>query len=140
MNPSDRDKGSYIKENFIPLIEECVLNFVNGNEKFDDEIEFIVINGHTFGQQMVKISDGTNTILFCADLIPFYSHIPLPYIMGYDLQPLVTLEEKKKILKQVLEEDWKLFFGHDPEVAFATIKKVGEGYSVDKKYRSFDEI
>ncbi len=67
-NSSDRDKGSYIKENFIPLFEEGVLNFIIGNAKFDDEIEFIVINGHTFGQQMVKISDGNNTILFCADL------------------------------------------------------------------------
>jgi len=137
---SDRDKGSYIKENFIPLFEEGVLNFIIGNAKFDDEIEFIVINGHTFGQQMVKISDGTNTFLFCADLIPFYSHIPLPYIMGYDLQPLVTLEEKKKLLKRALEENWKLIFGHDPEIAFASVKIFGEGYIVDEKFRSFEEI
>lgn len=139
INPSDRDKGSYIKENFQPLFEEGVLNFVNGNTQFDDEIEFEVINGHTFSQQIVKISDGTNTFLFCADLIPTFGHIPLPYIMGYDLQPLVTLEEKKKYLQLALEENWKLFFGHDPEIAFATIKKYGEGYSVDKKFRSFDE-
>lgn len=140
INPSDRDKGSYIQENFIPLFEEGVLNFINGNEQFDDEIEFIVINGHTFGQQMVKISDGNNTFLFCSDLMPFVSHIPLPYIMGYDLQPLVTLEEKKRILKQVIQEEWRLFFGHDPEVAFASVKKFGEGYAVDKKFKSFDEI
>jgi glyoxylase-like metal-dependent hydrolase (beta-lactamase superfamily II) len=138
-NPSDRDKGSYIKENFIPLYEEGVLNFIIGNAKFDDEIEFIVINGHTFGQQMVKISDSSNTILFCSDLMPFVSHIPLPYIMGYDLQPLVTLEEKKKYLKRVLDENWKLFFGHDPDVAFATIKIFGEGYIADEKFTSFEE-
>jgi glyoxylase-like metal-dependent hydrolase (beta-lactamase superfamily II) len=138
-NSSDRDKGSYIKENFLPLYEEGILNFIIGNAKFDDEIEMVVINGHTFGQQMVKISDGTNTFLFCADLMPFVSHIPLPYIMGYDLQSLVTLEEKKKYLKLALEENWKLFFGHDPEIAFATIKKFGEGYIVDEKFRSFEE-
>lgn len=138
-NPSDRDKGSYIKENFIPLYEEGVLNFIIGNAKFDDEIEFIVINGHTFGQQMVKISDSSNTILFCSDLMPFVSHIPLPYIMGYDIQPLVTLEEKKKYLKLALNENWKLFFGHDPEVAFATVKKFGEGYIADEKFISFEE-
>lgn len=138
INPSDRDKGSYIKENFQPLMEEGVLNFIIGNEKFDDEIEFNVINGHTFGQQMVKVSDDNNTILFCADLMPFYSHIPLPYIMGYDLQPLVTLEEKKKYLKLALEENWKLFFGHDPEIAFATVKQFGEGYIADEKFRSFE--
>ncbi len=139
-NPSDRDKGSYIKENFIPLYEEGVLNFIIGNAKFDDEIEFIVINGHTFGQQMVKISDGNNTFLFCSDLMPFVSHIPLPYIMGYDLQPLITLEEKKKYLKLALDENWKLFFGHDPDFAFATVKKFGEGYIVDKTFKSFKEL
>jgi len=138
INPSDRDKGSYIKENFQPLMEEGVLNLINGNKHFDDEIEFFVINGHTFGQQMVKISDGKNTFVFCSDLIPFYSHIPLHYIMGYDLQPLVTLQEKKKYLKIAVEENWKLFFGHDPEIAFATVKKFGEGYLVDEKFRSFE--
>jgi glyoxylase-like metal-dependent hydrolase (beta-lactamase superfamily II) len=140
VNPSDRDKGSYLKENFLPLFQEGVLSFINGNAKFDDEIEFIVINGHTFGQQMVKITDGNNTILFCSDLMPFVSHIPLPYIMGYDLQPLVTLEEKKKFLKMAVDENWKLFFGHDPEIAFATVKKFGEGYIVDKKFKSFEEV
>ncbi len=114
INPSDRDKGSYIKENFHPLLEEGVLNFINGNGQFDDEIEFIVINGHTFGQQMVKISDGSNTFLFCSDLMPFVSHIPLPYIMGYDIQPLVTLEEKKKILKQALDEELEIVFWTRP--------------------------
>ena len=138
VNPSDRDKGSYIKENFQPLMEEGVLHLIDGNKNFDDEIEFFVINGHTFGQQMVKISDGNNTFLFCSDLIPFYSHIPLHYIMGYDLQPLVTLQEKKKYLKIAVEENWKLFFGHDPEIAFATVKKFGEGYLVDEKFRSFE--
>jgi len=138
INPSDRDKVSYIKENFQPLFDEGVLNLIEGNSNFDDEIKFMVINGHTFGQQMVKISDGSQTFLFCADLIPTYGHIPLPYIMGYDLQPLVTLEEKKKILKEVVDEEWKLFFGHDPEVAFASAKKHGEGYKVDATFKSFE--
>ena len=139
INPSQRDKGSYLIENFKPLFGEGVLKFINGNESFDDEIEFIVVNGHTFGQQMVKVSDGSSTILFCADLIPTISHIPLPYIMGYDLQPLVTLEEKKKYLKLAVDENWKLFFGHDPEIALATVKKLDKGYFSDKKYKSFDE-
>lgn len=138
-NPSDRDRGSYIKENFQPLMDEGVLKFTNGNSMFDDEIEFLVINGHTFGQQMIKISDGINTILFCSDLMPFISHISLPYIMGYDLQPLVTLEEKLKYLKLALDENWKLFFGHDPDFAVATVKKLNERYAVDKSFRTFDE-
>ena len=140
IKPSDRDKGSYLSENFLPLFEEGILNFIDGNSKFDDEIEFIVVNGHTFGQQMVKISDSSNTILFCADLIPTVSHIPLPYIMGYDLQPLTTLEEKKKFLKLAVDENWKLFFGHDPEFALATVKIFREGYIADKKFKTFEDV
>jgi len=140
LNPSDRDRGSYIKDNFLPLFDEGVLNFINGSEYFDDEIQFIEINGHTFSQQMVKISDSSNTILFCADLIPTVSHIPLPYIMGYDLQPLVTLKEKKEILPKAADENWELFFGHDPEIAFCNVLITDRGIRADKKYKSFDEL
>ena len=70
VNPSDKDKASYVKNNYVPLLDEGVLNFTNGNEQFDDEISFIETNGHTFGQQLIKVSDSSNTILFCADLIP----------------------------------------------------------------------
>ena len=73
-------------------------NIASKAEQFDNEIQFIETTGHTFGQQMVKISDSSNTILFCADLIPTVSHIPLPYIMGYDLQPMETLKEKTNLL------------------------------------------
>ncbi|MHB8581466.1 MAG: MBL fold metallo-hydrolase [Ignavibacteriaceae bacterium] len=135
VNPSERDRGSYIKENFFPLHETGVLNLIDNNVDFDDEIEFLVVNGHTFSQQLVKISDSSTTILYCGDLIPTSSHIPLPYVMGYDLQPLVTVQEKKKILSQANEEQWKLFFEHDPEFALATIKRTDKGFQVDEKFR-----
>ncbi|HKI78131.1 MAG TPA: MBL fold metallo-hydrolase [Ignavibacteriaceae bacterium] len=134
LNPSDRDRGSYIKENFVPLSEEGVLNFINGEEQFDDEIEFMIVNGHTFSQQLLKISDASNTILYCCDLFPTTSHVPLPYVMGYDLQPIVTVDEKKKILPQAVEENWKLFFEHDPETALATVAKTEKGFKVNEKY------
>ena len=135
VNPSERDRGSYIKENFIPLYEAGVLNLIDNNINFDDEIEFLVVNGHTFSQQLVKISDSSSTILYCGDLIPTSSHIPIPYVMGYDLQPLVAVQEKKNILSQVNEEQWKLFFEHDPEFALATIKRTDKGFQVDEKFR-----
>ncbi len=140
INPSDKDRASYVKNDFIPLFEEGVLNLINDDEQFDDEIQFIKTNGHSFGQQLIKVSDSSNTILFCADLIPTVSHIPLPYIMGYDLQPLVTMEEKKKILPLAADENWKLFFGHDPEVAFCTLMNTEKGIRADKKYKSFNEL
>ena len=135
VNPSERDRGSYIKENFIPLYEAGVLNLIDNNINFDDEIEFLVVNGHTFSQQLVKISDSSSTILYCGDLIPTSSHIPIPYVMGYDLQPLVAVQEKKNILSQANEEQWKLFFEHDPEFALATIKRTDKGFQVNEKFR-----
>lgn len=140
INPSDRDRGSYMKENFEPLAKEGVLNFTSDNQFFDDEIQFKVINGHTFGQQMIKISDNSKNLLYCCDLIPFVSHIRIPYIMGYDLQPLITLEEKKKYLKIALEENSYLFFGHDPDIALATIKHSEKGIVQDKVFKTFDEL
>lgn len=133
MNPSDRDRGSYIKENFEPLAKEGVLKLLTSLE-FDENISFEIINGHTFAQQMVKISDGSQTVLYCADLLPFVSHIRLPYIMAYDLQPLVTLSEKKKYLKHAADENWVLYFGHDPQYAVATVKNSDKGIVQDKVF------
>lgn len=137
-NPTDRDKGSYIKDNFEPLVKEGVLNLIDGEIDFDDNISFRIINGHTFSQQMIKISDSSNTVLYVADLLPFVSQIKIPYVMGYDLQPLVTVEEKKKYLKLAAEENWKLYFGHDPDYAIATVKHSEKGIIQDKVYKDFE--
>ena len=136
INPSDRDRGSYIKDNFVPLKEAGVLKFINGEEMFDDEIQFLVVNGHTFSQQLLKISDSSNTILYCCDLLPTASHIPIPYVMGYDLQPLVTVAEKKKILPKAVDENWKLFFEHDPDYVLATVSQTEKGFKVNEKFSS----
>ena len=123
INPTDRDKGSYIKDNFEPLAKEGVLKLIDAQNHFDDDISFIIINGHTFSQQLIKVSDPLNTLLYCCDLFPTYSHIRLPYIMGYDLQPLITYQEKKYILNKAVTDNWKLFFEHDPQYAFATVEE-----------------
>jgi len=130
--PSERDRGSYLKDNFQPLMDEGVLRLIDNEEKFDDEIEFLTVHGHTFFQQLVKISDASDTILYCADLFPTTSHIPLPYVMGYDLQPLVTVEEKKNILAKATEENWKIFFEHDPETVIASIIKDERGFRANQ--------
>lgn len=138
MNPSERDKGSYLKENFEPLVKEGVLNFVDGEIEFDDNISFKIINGHTFSQQMIKISDSSDTLLYVADLIPFISQIKIPYVMGYDLQPLVTVEEKKRYLSLAADESWKLYFGHDPDYGIATVKHSDKGIITDKVFKDFE--
>jgi len=137
INATDRDKGSYLKENFHPLFENGVLHFFSEKENlFDDEIAMISVNGHTIGQQLFKIFDASTTLLYCGDLFPTSSHIPLPYIMGYDLQPLLTLSEKKELLPVAVEENWKLVFEHDPFFAAATVYKNEKGFFVHQKFES----
>jgi len=138
MNPSDRDKGSYIKDNFEPLVKEGVLNLIDGEINFDENISFRIINGHTFGQQMIKISDSSNTILYCADLMPFVSQIRIPYVMGYDLQPMITVQEKKKYLQLAADENWFLYFGHDPQFAVSTVKHTEKGIVQDKTFTDLE--
>lgn len=139
LNPTDRDKGSFIPHTFIPLYENGMLNFSDGDSYFDDELQFLTINGHTISQQMLKLSDSSNTFLFCADLIPTMHHIPIPYVMGYDIQPLHTVEEKQKYLKLAVDENWKLIFGHDHFNSCATVKKTERGYIFDKVLSGIDE-
>lgn len=132
VNPTDRDKASFIPEDFLPLKEHGVLEFVDGEFEIFPGIELIVVNGHTNSQQLPKISDGKKTFLYSGDLIPMSSHIPLPYIMGYDLRPLITLEEKKKILGPAYEDNWILFFEHDPKVAAGTVISNERGFSLSE--------
>ncbi|MGD8778375.1 MAG: MBL fold metallo-hydrolase [Ignavibacteria bacterium] len=133
-NPSEKDRASFVETRFIPLVEEGILNLLHDQLQFDDEIEFILINGHTFAQQMIKISDSSETLLYCADLMPTSSHVPVPYVMGYDLQPLVTIKEKKEILPRAVKENWKIFFEHDPEYAAVTIQRTEKGFAVKEKF------
>jgi len=132
---TDRDKGSYLKDNFQPLAEQGVLSFFSENENlFDDEIELVNVNGHTIGQRLFKIFSGDETLFYCGDLFPTSSHVPLPYIMGYDLQPLITLFEKKELLPRAVQENWKLIFEHDPHSDAATVVATEKGFSVGERF------
>lgn len=137
MNTDAKDNVSYMKENFEPLAKEGILNLVEGNKNYNDQISFEVVNGHTFGHQMIKISDGINTLLYLGDLIPTSAHINYPYIMGYDLQPLITLEEKRKYIPKAIEEDWLLFFEHDPKIASAKISFGEKGIIIRESFENF---
>ena len=133
LNPSPRDQASYLKENYMVLFDEGILNIVPEHDKIMDGISTYIVNGHTYGQQLIKVSDGGKTIVFCSDLIPLKSHLKLPWIMGYDLNAVLTLEEKKKFLNLAAENNWILYFYHDPNTAAVTIQKR------DKKFEVVDE-
>ncbi len=134
LNPSERDRASFFPENYKPLEEKKVLHFTDDEFKFDEFITLLPVNGHTNHMQMIKISDGENILLYTADLIPTAGHVPAPYIMGYDLFPLTTLEEKHKYLKEASENNWTVFFEHDPYNECAKVGFGEKGYFIQERF------
>ncbi len=128
-SPSARDGGSYRAED-LALFDSANaprLELVDGPSEILPGIEVFPQNGHTFGMQIVKVSTQTDTFVHLADLIPTSSHLRDPYVMGYDLQPLVTLEEKREVLYHAAKEGWILVFEHDPVVAASRVEFDAKG-------------
>ena len=131
-HPTERDHASFVQENFQLLEEKKVLEMVDGEVQLFPGIEVVTTQGHTESLQLPKISDGKTTLLYCTDLIPFTAHLPYPYITGYDVRPLETLAEKKRILQHAYDEQWILFFEHDPQVQALTLKKTEKRFDADR--------
>jgi len=139
LNPSDRDRASFFPENYKPLMENKVISFTDGEFKFDETITLLPVNGHTSNMQLVKLADSEKTLLYLADLIPTAGHVPVPYIMGYDLFPLTTLDEKKKYLKEISDNDWTVFFELDPYNECAKIGHNEKGYFIKERFNLLPE-
>ncbi len=131
--PTEKDRGSFMKDDFMPLQEHGVLDFLEGEQELFPGIRLVVCNGKTSAQQLPLISDGKTSLLFCCDLVPTMSHVPIPYVMAYDVRPLVTIQEKKKLLGRASEEQWILFLEHDPQVAAIRVKTTEKGFMVDQQ-------
>ena len=112
--PSERDRPSYLKQNFVPLEEYGQLQLVDGDKKIINGVEVIRVPGHTSSHQCVKVQSEGEVFFFLGDLVPTSGHVGLPYIMSYDLFPQQTLENKKRVFDQAIEGDWILGFNHDP--------------------------
>jgi glyoxylase-like metal-dependent hydrolase (beta-lactamase superfamily II) len=128
--PTERDQASFFRDDFLPLQEHGHLQFTDGPGELFPGISLEPVHGHTAALQCPVISDGRQTLFYCADLVPMAAHVQLPWIMGYDLRPLVTLEEKRKILGRAAAEQWVLFFEHDPRIAAARIVDGEKGYAI----------
>jgi len=131
-HPSDKDAGSFRAENFDLLATSGRLHLLEGQVELLPGIELFVSEGHTVGLQLVRVSDGDQTLVFCGDLIPTVSHLRSSWVMAYDLYPLTVIEEKRMILAQAAEEKWTLFFEHDPLVAACTVKEQDGQVVVDQ--------
>ncbi|HKZ67378.1 MAG TPA: MBL fold metallo-hydrolase [Chitinophagaceae bacterium] len=147
VNPNDREKASFLKENILPIEESGQLKFIRhwfdneGEEEgwhitidgllpsvsFSDNITIRFANGHTKDMMLPQIKYKDKTIVFMADLLPSEGHIPIPYIMAYDMFPLTTLNEKKSFLKEAVENDYILFFEHDPLHECCNLKQTERG-------------
>ena len=125
--PTERDKASFYPDDFIPLYQRGMLQFTEGEGEIFPGVASRVVHGHTPSLQCPVISDSSTTLLYCADLVPTKAHVALPWIMAYDLQPLVTLEEKRRILGTAAEAGWILFFEHDPHLVAARLSQTEKG-------------
>jgi glyoxylase-like metal-dependent hydrolase (beta-lactamase superfamily II) len=144
VNPNRREKASFLKENILPMEESGQLKFVAEAESdFSQahELDFGIFyaDGHTEKQMLPHIQFKGKTIVFVADLLPTAGHLPIPYIMGYDTRPLLTLPEKEKFLNEAADNNYYLFLEHDAHNEIITVKHTEKGVRLDKTF-TFDEL
>ncbi len=151
--PNDREKASFLKENILPIKESGQLKMVDIQSLTNDEdaativiypsailpeLSFIIVNGHTDAMMLPVIKYKGKTIVFVADLLPSVAHIPLPYVMAYDMFPLTTLKEKKLFLEEALKNDWILFFEHDPVNECCSLQLTEKGIRTKEIFKIAD--
>ena len=124
---NERTRASYRRENFTPVAHVDQWEFMDGETELVPGVSVVVTEGHTRHHQSIKIESEGQFAFYVADLIPTVSHLPLSYIMGYDLYPLQTLETKRWVLDRALSENWLLVFEHDPRVLMGRVRKDIEG-------------
>lgn len=127
-SPSEKDQGSFMEADWSVLAENSMIHLVDGKESFLPGINIELSYGHTTGMMLPKIQNSSNTIVYMADLIPMAAHIPLPWVMAYDINPVLTVQEKQKFLPKAVEENWILFFEHDPVHQACTVHLDGKHY------------
>ncbi len=136
--PNPREKASFLKENILPIEESGQLKFINDGQEIYSGFKVLYVNGHTDGMMLPHINVNGKTIVFMADLLPSTAHIPIPYVMGFDTRPLLTLEEKTRFLNDAAENEYVLFFEHDPFNECCTLQKTEKGIRVKETFKLKD--
>ncbi len=127
-NPNERTRATYFEHNWKPIAEQGRLEVISEDRDILPGIRLVNTPGHTLGHQSILIQSQGRTLCYLADLCPTTAHLPLPWIMGYDLYPMTTLETRRRLYQQAAEENWLLFFEHDPANFSAYLNREGEKY------------
>jgi glyoxylase-like metal-dependent hydrolase (beta-lactamase superfamily II) len=138
IHPNAREKASFLKENILPIQESGQLNFMDKDTSLIKSLSFLEVNGHTEAMMLPVIRYKEHTIAYMADLIPSSHHLPLPYVMAYDVRPLQTLNEKQEVLSRAAKENWLLFFEHDPKVECVSLQQTEKGIRKKDEVRLTD--
>ncbi len=139
LNPNEREKASFLKENILPIQESGKLKFIETSANdFPPNIIIRQVFGHTEAMMLPQINYKGKTILYMADLLPSAGHIPLPYVMGYDMFPATTLSEKESFLTEALQNEYILFFEHDPSIECCTLQMTEKGIRMKDSFKLSD--
>ena len=142
IQPNEREKASFLKENILPIQQSGQLHMVDTPadgglvaSSILPGLSFRFMYGHTDAMMLPQIQYGDKTIVYMADLLPSVTHIPLPYVMGYDMFPLTTLNEKQRFLQEALDNNYILFFEHDPQVECCSVQQTEKGIRAKEVFK-----
>lgn len=132
--PNPRERPSFLHENILPIEEHGQLKFLRSGEELMKDFSFIEVYGHTEAMMLPKIHYKGKTIIYMADLMPSSHHVPVNYVMGYDIRPLDTMKERLRIHEEALQYDYIYYFEHDPVVECGTVKMTEKGMRLDRTF------
>ena len=131
--PNPREKASFLKENIMPIQESGQLQLLQPGQQFHPEIDLLFTQGHTQSMMHPIVPFKGSKLIYLADVIPTQAHLPAPYVMGYDVRPLDTMKEKTDILNMALDNNWVLYFEHDPHLQACTLQQTEKGIRVGEQ-------
>lgn len=133
--PNRRERASFLKENILPIQESGQLKFIENEGEWIPGIDILFANGHTDAQMIPKIQYKGQTLVFMADLLPSVGHFPIPFVMGYDTRPLITLDEKEKFLNEAADNNYLLMFEHDSVNECSSVVHTDKGVRSDRTFK-----
>ena len=130
-HPHERNRASYRADDFVPVAAAGQLDLIDDEAEVAPGVRAVRVGGHTTHHQMVVVESGGQTLVVPTDLLPTSSHLPLPFVMGYDLFPVATLEAKRKLLDAAVAGGWRILFYHDPRTPLGRVRREGDGYTLE---------